>query len=89
MKTFKDLEFKEYPLGGIQATYHFDNGYGISVVQGWFSYGGREHLYECAVLKKCDDGKYHVTYDSPVADDVLGYCDENEVSNIMNQIQQL
>ena len=83
MKTFEDLEFKfnEY---GIQAIKSFKNGYGISVIKSKFSYGGDERLYECTVLK---DGS--LCYDTPVTDDVIGWCTEEKVTEIMKQIQEL
>lgn len=83
MKTFEDLNFKftEY---GIQATQTFKNGYGISVIKSKFSYGGEEGFYECAVLK---DGSF--CYDTPVTDDVIGWCTEEKVTEIMKQIQEL
>jgi len=44
MKTFKDLEFTDHPMGaevgGIMSRIYFDNGYGASIVQSQFSYGG-------------------------------------------------
>lgn len=88
MKTFNDLKFDHEvnPLGCFmdRASLQFPNGYGISVIRGTYSYGGDEGLYECAVLK--DDKLY---YDSPITDDVIGYCDEDEVTKIMKQIQEL
>lgn len=88
MKTFNDLKFDREvnPLGSFmdRASLQFPNGYGISVIRGTYSYGGDEGLYECAVLK--DDKLY---YDSPITDDVIGYCDEDEVTEVMKQIQEL
>lgn len=89
MKTFKDLNFKQHPnlghLGGVQAIITFDNGYGASVVRSEYTYGGRDGLYELAVFGK--DG--HITYDTPITNDVLGYLKEEEVTKIMQQIQML
>ena len=89
MKTFKDLEFKEHPnsghLNGVQARITFDNGYGASIVCTPFSYGGKDGLYELAVFGK--DG--HITYDTNITNDVLGYLKPEEVTKIMEQIQLL
>ena len=87
MKTFKDLEFKEHPnhLGGVQAVITFDNGYGASVVCTPHTYGGDKGLYELAVLGK--DG--HLTYNTPITDDVIGFLKEEEVTKILEQIQLL
>jgi len=84
-KKFEDLEFNQHPLGGVVARTIFENGFGISVVQSSHTYGGNEGLYEIAVL----DNNGHITYSTPVADDVIGYLNEEEVSDIMIQIQDL
>ena len=87
MKTFKDLEFNEHPnhLGGVQAVITFDNGYGASVVCTPHTYGGDRGLYELAVLGK--DG--HLTYDTPITSDVIGYLRDIDVTDVMEKIQQL
>jgi len=87
MKTFKDLEFKEHPnhLGGVQAVITFDNGYGASVVCTPHTYGGDKGLYELAVLVK----NGHLTYATPVTDDVIGYLRDIDVTDVMEKIQQL
>jgi hypothetical protein len=89
MKTFKDLEFiemKDLFYNGVQCRIQFDNGYGASIVSHNYSYGGKEGLYELAVLG--EDGKLH--YDNPVANgDVRGYLNESEVTEILKQIQEL
>ncbi len=86
MKTFKDLEFKELDsfYNGVQCIVNFKNGYGASIVKHDYSYGGKEGLYELAVLKS--DG---IVYDTPITDDVLGYLTTNEVTEILIKIQQL
>jgi hypothetical protein len=87
MKTFKDLEFVEHPshIGGVQARIQFDNGYGASVVKTPYSYGGDRGLYELAVLGT--DG--HLTYDTPITGDVIGYLRDIDVTDVMEKIQQL
>jgi hypothetical protein len=86
MKTFKDLEFKKHGLGeGIQSKLSFDNGYGVSVVRTSWSYGGKDGLYELAVL----DENGYLTYNTSVTNDVIGYLSEEEVSNTMEQVQKL
>ena len=87
MKTFNDLEFKELDsfYRGVQSRIQFDNGYGASVVKHNYSYGGREGLYELAVL----DSDGHLTYETPITDDVEGYLTEDDVTKLMEQIQNL
>jgi hypothetical protein len=92
---FADLEFKSHKFEhGIHAKHEFDNGYGISVVrfnitlldgkvvQG--SYGSLEGLYEVGITK---GGK--LCYDTPIADGVIGHCDEAEVEEIMEKVSKL
>ncbi len=89
MKTFNDLKFNPHPNfgheGGVQARMDFDNGYGVSVVKSPYTYGGKEGLYELAVFGK--DG--HITYDTPITNDVIGYLKPEEITNILEQIQLL
>ena len=86
MKQFKDLQFKKHPqLNGIVSRITFDNGYGASVVKHEFSYGGKDDLYEVAVLNK--DGE--LTYETPITNDVIGYLREIDVTDVMEKIQQL
>jgi hypothetical protein len=89
MKTFNDLEFIDHPMGaeygGIISRISFDNGYGASVVKGPMSYGGKNGLYELAVL----DSNGELTYDTPVTNDVEGYLSEEDVTKLLEQIQKL
>ena len=89
MKKFEDLEFElinDAPfMVGKKTRMHFDNGYGVSVVSHSYSYGGKDGLFEIAVLDK--DG--NLTYDTPVTNDVIGYLTEEEVSGVMKEVQSL
>ena len=85
--TFEDLKFEKHFTGdGIIALAYFDNGYGASVINTSFSYGGRDggSLYEVAVLK---DGSVDSTTD--ITDDVLGWQDEKDVTRLLNAISKL
>jgi len=87
MKTFKDIEFKPNPMGddfGIVSRTQFDNGYEASVVKSDYTYGGKNGLYELAVFK---DGE--ICYDTPITDDVIGYLRPEDVTDVMEKIQQL
>ena len=85
MKTFNDLEFNTHPLNsGVLAKMEFDNGFGVSVVQSPYSYGGDRGLYELAVWK---DGEIH--YDNKIANgDVVGYLRPEDVTDAMLVIQK-
>lgn len=86
MKTFNDLTFKTLPDGmGISARTFFDNGYGVSVVKGPYTYGGPNGLYELAVL----NGEGAISYDTDITDNVVGHLTENEVSEVLERIQSL
>jgi len=78
-------ESKHLPTqGGVQHIYRFPNGYGASVIQGTYTYGGPDGLWEVAVLK----GE-SLCYDTPVTDDVLGYCDDEAVADLLVRIAAL
>jgi hypothetical protein len=87
MKTFKDLEFKPHTagMGGVMSRIIFENGYGASVVRHEYSYGGKDGLYELAVL----DSNGELTYATPVTNDVIGYLRPEDVTDVFAKIQQL
>ena len=89
MKTFEYLEFEQLNdlpyMVGKKSRMQFDNGFGVSVVSHTHSYGGRDGLYEVAVLDK--DGL--LTYETPVTKDVIGHLTEQDVTDVMKQVQEL
>ena len=89
MKKFEDLEFEQVNdspyMVGKKSRMHFDNGYGVSVVSHSYSYGGRDGLYEVAVLDSDDN----LTYDTSVTNDVIGYLTEEDVTDVLKQVQEL
>ena len=87
MKTFNDLEFVPHAagMGGVMSRIKFENGYGASVVKTDYTYGGDKGLYELAVL----DSEGHLTYATPVTNDVIGYLRPEDVTDVMAKIQQL
>lgn len=74
-----------YPDKGFHKVYQFDNGYGASVVWNSFSYGGKDMLFEIAVLDK--DGE--ICYDTPVSQDVIGWLDFAGVAEVLDKIKAL
>jgi len=85
-KTFNDINFIPYEsIGGVGGRIVFDNGYGASVVCHNYSYGGKQGLYELAVLDK--DG--NLTYETPITDNVMGYLTPEKVTEILFEIQDL
>lgn len=70
---------------GYKKTYSFGNNYGASVVCNDFSYGGKNGLFEVAVLDLAGE----IVYDTPVTGDVIGYLDFAGVADVLRQIQNL
>lgn len=70
---------------GDQYKFSFENGYGASVIQHEYSYGGNEGLWELAVLDFAGD----LTYDTEITDNVIGYLNEREVEELLNRIKSL
>jgi hypothetical protein len=93
MKTFKDLKFEphsfaksglDYCKDAKRATETFENGYGVSVIFGSFFYSNGKDTYEVAVLF---DG--HITCNTDITDNVMGYLSEDEVSEVMSKVAVL
>jgi len=64
--------------------YKFDNGYGASVVSNFGSYGGKDGLFEVAVLKNGE-----MCYDTTITSDVVGWLDFDGVADILQKIKAL
>lgn len=95
MKEFKDLVFQPHPnMEGLQATYFFENGYGVSVVRfnlpfgGYGSYTSNENEWELAIAKGNSDN-WEICYDTPITEDVLGHLTAPDVTHIMKRVQSL
>lgn len=86
MKTFEDIEFEKHPYfeDGVIGKLNFDNGYGVSVVNGIGDYTNSSAEYEVAIFKNDN-----FCYSIPIADDVIGYCSSKVVTEIMKQVQEL
>lgn len=75
-------------LGGHQRLYRFENGYGASVIRNYMSYGGSDGLWELAVIE-WDGASYELTYETPIASDVIGYLSDAEVDEKLAEIKAL
>jgi hypothetical protein len=83
--TFNDLTFLPSTYGdGIHSIVTFDNGYGASIIKTDRSYGGKDGLYELAVLF---DGL--ISYDTPITNDVIGFLTEDGVIELLQKIEAL
>lgn len=85
---FDTLKFENRAEMGIGAVKFFDNGYGVSVIRGPYTYGGPEGLYELAVLRG-NERDSELCYDSGITDDVMGSLSPEEVSEAMEQVANL
>lgn len=72
-----------------QWIFNFKNGYGASVIKSPSSYGFDDDLFELAVLKFENDIVHHITYDTPVTSDVIGYLTNDEVLEYLEKIKNL
>ena len=77
------IETKEY-ANGVQIVHEFPNGYGASVIKHDFSYGGKDGLWEMAVLKEGE-----LCYNTHITNDVIGYLSDADVKSTLKEIEQL
>ena len=86
MKTFDDLVFKPHPIGrgAVQAKLDLGNDIEVSVVGGPGLYGNGTTSFEVAAFYKTL-GKF-VPFDN---DDVSGWNSKEEVTKIINRLENL
>ena len=75
----------EEARGDVMTRTMFVNGWGVSVARHSGSYGGRNGLFEVAVI----DGTGELRYDTPITGDVIGWCDAREVAEICARVADL
>ena len=63
----------------------FANGYVASVVRHDFSYGGKQGLFEVAVMDK----DFNILYDTPITTDVVGHLNSDELVKVLQDISNL
>jgi len=86
MKTFQDLVFNinpNSPYLNQQAVLNFDNGYGVSVINGSGAYCTSE-TFELAVLLNGD-----LCYTTSLTDSVLGHQTPEQITGVMSELQKL
>ena len=89
MKKLQDVKMELNEETNIkQGKLFFENGYGISIIQGGFSYTSNENEYEIAILKG-DENNWELNYETPIASDVIGYLDENQVNQYIEKVSKL
>lgn len=72
-----------------QWVFKFENNYGASVVKHFGSYGYEDNLFELAVIYFEDDEKFHISYDTPITDDVIGFLNNEDVMKLLEKIKNL
>lgn len=80
-----DKESAKSYMGGWIVRYRFPNGWGASIIRNAMSYGRESGAFELAVL----DAAGHLTYDSGITDDVIGWLDTAGVEDLLRQIRAL
>lgn len=95
VETLGEVVVNRQHLDGVQIIVVFKNGYGASIVRHGFSYGHEEGLWELAVIKHDYYGSdhemkhWHLCYDTPITDDVLGWLSDDGVVNTCEKISKL
>ena len=80
----KGDSFMNGMLNAKSAVLYFPNGYGVSVLFGSKFYSNGIDTYELAVLK---EGR--LCYDTAITNDVMGRLSKDEVSEVMEKVQNL
>lgn len=77
--------------GGPQILLRFPNGFGASVIQNSYSYGGSEGLWEVGVTRyRSDDpDDWMLCYDTDVTEDVVGHLIPEQVTETLRQVRAL
>ena len=83
------LKETNYPHDGVQHVYEFPNGYGASVIKHDYSYGGKDGLWELAVLNFDLDEKGDLDYTTDITGDVIGYLTWKNVESYLGEIMEL
>lgn len=73
---------------GRQFVFRCENDYGASVVMNRVSYGHEDGLWELGVIK-FDRDEWHLDYDTPITNDVIGYLTEKDVKRLLIEISKL
>lgn len=89
--SFEPFKIREL-YDGVSYLFKFENNYGASVVCHQFSYGGKQDLWELAVLRfdsSDKDSRFNIDYSTSVTPDVKGCLSDSEVDLLLQEIFQL
>ena len=76
-------------IGTTQHVYRFPNSRGASVVQGPYTFGAEDGLWELGVIRFVRGDEWTLDYDTPVTADVIGWLAPEEVAGLLLQIAKL
>lgn len=71
------------------AKMEFENGFGLSVVRHYSSYGSNRGLYEAVVITRDKHGEWKINYETDITNDVIGWLNENDVSDLLQRVEML
>lgn len=88
---FMKTRTNDVELQGVSFRFRFSNNYGASVIKNRISYGHAEDLWELAVIEFDDESneEWHITYDTPITEDVVGYLTDEAVRELLGKIKDL
>ena len=72
-------------MNNYRKVFKFENGYGASVVCHDGSYGGKDGLFEVAIVDKYDE----ICYTTSICKDVMGWCSFEWVAKTLKEIEAL
>lgn len=87
-----DVDYNGFEMFGdsFNHRFYFENGYGASVIKHYGSYGYEKDLFELAVIIFDDETEeWHLCFDTPITDDVIGYLTNEEVLDLLRKIKNL
>ena len=77
------VEEKPNAIGGVQRLYRVGN-WGLSVIDSPMAHSFR-YAWEAAVLKYDADGNWHLTYDTPLTQDVEVFFNDDEANEFLDR----
>lgn len=77
---------KDKRLGGIAYIFYFNNGYKVSVIKNFGSYGNKEDKWELAIIKE----EKLVNVPSIMGSDIVrGWLSDSDVESILEKVEKL
>lgn len=82
------INSKEGMAKGVKYEFHFENGYGASIIKHELVRGYEDDLWEIWMLKKSND-KWKIDLKTPLIEPIVYYLTEEDVRNYLQQIKEL